>query len=140
MDLERESSTQTEVVGCIFSVTDLCFVRLETALISVAFDSTEEVILYTRPIKTCGFSFKEGTSAAEEIKTDKALLRALLGPLFEEANFGIHKLRGGPFEVIVPEKGKLFPIPKTELHQVFEDVTLSAEANLLLRNPHHLPD
>jgi len=94
----------TRVVGCKFLFADLCFVRIETALISVAFDSAENVILYTRCVDN------------EVIEGDKRILKTVLGPLFQEESFGIHCLRGGPFEVLIPQQNKVIDDLRVRAH------------------------
>ena len=79
------------VIGCVFSIDDLCFVRIETPLIFVAFVS-DKVILYTREITS---------GNPVHFMKDRNLLRDLLGPLFQ--NFGIHDLNGGHFAIAISE-------------------------------------
>lgn len=98
MDVQEDTHKNlTRVIGCLFSMRDLCFVRIETALISVAFDQSQNVILYTREIKG-----SEGIS--QDLKKDKAFLKKVLGDLFKDSIFGVHRLKGGPFEITIPEK------------------------------------
>lgn len=100
---------QTKVVGCKLSTMDLCFVRIELPF-SIAFNSTEEVILYTQ-------IFSPEVDLKKEEKKFKPL-----GPL--KKNFGVHELRGGPFEVVISREKKVIP-----------SITMRANSDFSLDSP-----
>jgi len=124
MNEQGSSDLRTEVIGCRFSTFDLCFVRIETALISVAFESTEEVILYTRETTPTEKTSRIG----RDLVKDKSLLKTLLGPLFREENFGLHRLRGGEFEVVIPEKKKAIIPPEPQVQFSPDDFEMEADS------------
>jgi len=116
--IPKMESDKTQVIGCLMNISDLCFVRIETAIISIAFDSAEDIILYTRAIDPS----EQARGLVRDISQDKFLLKKLLGSLFRESSFGIHYLRGGHFEVTIPEKRNPLPTQLFEPEEfVFED-------------------
>lgn len=91
-----EQNKSTMVIGCLFSVHDLQFVRFENcALVSIAFDVPGCVIFYTKTVT-------EKILEDDEIDREKNILKRVLSGFWNESVFGIHELSGGNFETILP--------------------------------------
>lgn len=93
--LDEDGILKTAVVGCSFSICDIQYVRIEGALISVAFDTAGKVILYTKPL--------EVPFLHSEIEKEKTVLKKVLGGMWDERFFGVHILSGGDIEITIPE-------------------------------------